>query len=103
MRDFKKINIKDYETSQLQNNTAEFISQLTSNPTLSGLLIEDVSLTFGSTTTVNHGLGRTIRGFVIVYKNNSVEVWADDANQTLPAKQLILSTSADATISLWVF
>ena len=103
MRDFKKINIKDYEASQLQNNTADYLSQLTNNPKLDGILIEDITLVFGQTTTVNHNLGRKIRGFEVVYKNNSAEVWAEDANQTLPKSSLVLSTSADATINLWVF
>ena len=103
MRDFKKINIKDYETNQLQQNVAEFLNQIKSNELLNGRLIEDVVLTFGATTTVNHGLGRKIRGFEIVYKNNSVDVWAEDDDQTYPLRQLVLSTSADATVNLWVF
>ena len=103
MKDFKKLNIKDFETSQLQSNVAEFVNQFKDNPKLDGVLIEGVVLSFGSTTTVNHGLGRTVRGFEVVYKNNSVEVWAEDANQALPTKTLVLSTSADATINLWVW
>lgn len=103
LKDLKKINMKDYESSKLQDNVAEFTQQLINNPKLDGILIENVVLTFGSTTTVNHGLGRKIKGFEVVYKNNSVEVWADDDNQAYPLRQLVLSTSADAMINLWVF
>ena len=103
LKEFKRVNIKDFQVSQLQQNVAEYVHQLRDNPRLSGLLVEGVVLTFGQTTTVNHGLGRKIRGFEIVYKNNSVEVWAEDLNQEYPLRQLVLSTSADATISLWVF
>lgn len=98
----KKIGAKDEELNQVQGNLDEWSKQL-ELPILDGQLIEDVSLTFGSTTAVNHGLSRAIRGWFVVKTNNSVDVWAEDANQTLPIRQLVLSTSADATITLWVF
>ena len=103
LRDLKKVKLPDTPSSQFQNNVAEFANQLTNNPISSGRLIEDIELTFGSTTVVSHGLGRAIRGFMITYKNNSVEVWAEDTNQTVPSKTIVLSTSATATISLYVF
>jgi hypothetical protein len=103
LKGFKKINTQDYELSTVQRNTAEFTQQLANNPRLDGLLIEDIALTSGSETTVNHGLGRAIRGFEIVYKNAQVDVWADDAKQIFPNSTLVLDTSATATISLWVF
>jgi len=103
LKDFKKINVKDYETSMIQDNVSEYLKQITNNPRINGLLIENIDLVFGQTTTVNHGLGRAIRGFEIVYKNNSVDIWAEDSNQSLPTKTITLSTSADATINLWVY
>ena len=103
LKEFKRVNIKDFQVSQLQQNVAEYVHQLRDNPRLSGLLVEDVVLTSGQTTTVNHGLGRKIRGFEVVYTNAQVDVWAIDANQLTPLRTLVLSTSANATISLWVF
>ena len=103
LKEFKKVKLADSALTQLQNNIAGFTSQLTNNPILTGNLITGVVLVFGQTTTVNHGLGRKIQGFQIVYKNNSVEVWAEDVNQTLPISNIVLSTSADATVNLWVF
>jgi len=103
LRSLKKMNTSNPELNKVQDNIAEVITNLTSNPILSGVLVENIVLTFGSTTTVNHGLGRKVRGWIITAKNNAVDVYALDANQVYPTKQLILSTSATATISLWVF
>jgi len=103
LKELKKIGIQDYATSRLQENVADFLLQITKNPILDGLLVENVRLVFGSKTSVSHGLGRKVRGFVIVYKNNAVEAWAEEVDQTLPKANLILSTSPDATVSLWLF
>lgn len=100
---FRKVHIKDEATSQLQNNVASYFNKITNNPILSGRLIEDVVMVFGTNTEVNHGLGRNIVGFLVVYKNNAVDVWADDTLQVLPAKTLVLTPSADGIISLYVF
>lgn len=103
LKDFKKINIKDFSTNRLQDNVADFLLQVVKNPVLEGLLVEGVSLVFGQKTNLNHGLGRKVRGFIVVYKNNAVEVWAEEVDQTVPKATLVLSTSADATVSLWLF
>ncbi len=103
LKEFKKLNIKDFETSRLQENVSDMFNQLVNNPRLSGILIENVDLVFGQVTTVDHGLGRKIVGFEIVYKNNSVEVWAEDSKQILPLRTLVLDTNADATVNLWVY
>ena len=103
LKALKRINIRDLETNMLQENVAVFLDQIVVNPRLDGILIEDVQLTSGSTTTVNHGLGRKIRGWEIVYKNANADIWAADANQTLPNRQLVLSCSATAKVNLWVF
>ncbi len=97
---FEKFDNK--ELSDLQRNVQEYTAQF-NKPILDGVLIEGIDLVFGQTTTVNHGLGRKVRGFEIAYKNNSVDVWAEDSLQTIPTRTLELSTSADATISLWVY
>jgi hypothetical protein len=98
----KKIGAKDEELNQVQGNLDEWTKQL-ELPILDGQLVENISLTSGSTTAINHGLSRAIRGWFVVKQNASAIIWAVDANQTLPIRQLVLSTSANVTINLWVF
>ena len=100
---YKKTHTSDLATTQIQQSTANSLSQLTNNPLLSGILIEDIQLIFGENKSINHGLGRKIRGYLIVKKNNAIDVWMDPAAQSLPERLLVLTPSADAIISLYVF
>ena len=100
MRDFKQVNIKDFETSQLQRNTADFVQQLLDNPLLDGVLLEDIDVTT-TATAFSHGLGREPRGYIIVKANASVTIYV--TTSTTPKTTLKLTGSGTATISLWVF
>lgn len=64
-----------------------------------GLLLTDVSLVSASTTNVNHTLGRTAKGYVVVSKSANANIW----NGTMTDTVIPLHASADCTVSLWVF
>ena len=98
----KKIGVKDTQLQQVQGHIDEWSKQF-ELPILDGQLIESIDLTSASVVSVNHGLGREIRGWFVVKQGASATIWAVEANQTLPLRQLVLSTSADVTVSLWVF
>lgn len=100
LKDFKKIGITDFDTRKLQENTAEYIAQLTSNPLLSGRIIEGIDV---STTAVDiaHGLGREPLGYFIVKASAQVTVF--DSTSTTPKVTLKLTGSATATINIYVF
>jgi len=100
MKDFKQFNIKDFSTNQLQRNTAEFTQQLTNNPLLDGVLLEGLSVST-SATDFAHGLGRAPRGYFVVKASAAAAVF--DTTSVTPTTTLKLTSSATATISLWVF
>jgi hypothetical protein len=104
IKKLKTLNLKDFEMSSLQRNVVEFTEQL-SIPPVDGVLIEDIEITNTATTTVNHLLDRKYVGYMIVKINQNSNIWADDADQILPTKTLVLSSSyvGTTTISLWVF
>ena len=100
MKDFKKHNIKDFDTIQLQSNVADFLLQLTYNPLLDGRLVENVAV---STTAVavNHGLGRAIRGYILVKATAGVTLF--DTASVTPTTTVQITASASATVSLYIF
>lgn len=104
LKAFRRVNLgKDPALTQLQDNISAALQPLVKNPLLDGLLIDDITLTSGSTTVVNHGLGRKVRGYIVVKSNANVTVYIVEANQVAPEAQLVLSTTVTATISLYVF
>lgn len=84
------------------NRTRDTIAQLL-RPVVDGLLLEGVVLTGGVDAVVNHGLGRTLRGWLIVRNTASGSVFDKQAANLTPETTLVLSTATTKTISLWVF
>lgn len=95
---FRKIRTQDKELTQLQNSLARIFLDLLGLEILNGRLIEDVEVTT-STATVNHGLNRELKGWIVVKKNADRRVWQTDITSTT----LTLDASATVTVSLWVF
>ena len=67
-------------------------------PLLNGTLVRADLLASGGVN-VNHGLGRVPQGWIVVDIGVSANVWSTGSNK----KVLTLNTSADASVSLWVF
>jgi hypothetical protein len=73
-----------------------------------GVLIEDVELATGVTTYVNHGLGRSARGWIVVDTNRGLLDGVRRLKSSEKTVNHIAIACADidsgpATISLWVF
>ena len=100
LKEFKRIGITDFDTRKLQENTAEYLNQITGNPILAGRLLKDVSV---STTAaeIAHGLDREPLGYLIVKADVQVTVF--DTASITPKVTIKLTGSATATINLWIF
>lgn len=89
----------------LQQNIKKFVKVLEDNPILDGHLLDRVFFTAAGTYTINHGLGRQIRGWIVVDKMGTVggppfetmerTAWDD--------KTLTLDVSGACCVLLWVF
>jgi hypothetical protein len=88
----------DAELAKATSNLREWAKQFSDIPFLSGRLIEDIDVKT-SQTTVSHNLGRVPAGYIIVYKSSAGDIWATSKDDT----HLVLDTSANVTISIWVF
>jgi hypothetical protein len=98
---FKKFNAPDRLMNTLQDNVDNSLRPLLTNPRNDGHLIENIVITSGTAKTVNHGLGRILRGWEIADKNANANVWK--STSSFPDKTLILNASANVTVSIYVY
>ena len=103
LKGLRTFNTTNSDTDRLYQNVSQFANQFTTRPFLDGLLLKDLTLTAGSNNPVNHKLGRKLQGWVIVNKTAETDVWAPTSLQTRPDKTLVLSCTANVTISLYLF
>lgn len=83
-----------------QKNVKDFARQLERNPLLGGHLLEGITLNAAANTTINHKLGKQIRGWVPVDHDTAA---ATIYRVSWSATELVLFASAACTVSLWVF
>ena len=98
---FRQIGTSIKELQRIQTSLARIFNAIQAKEILDGRLISNVSLVSSSTNSIDHGLGKPIRGWIIVGKNANATVYSSVSST--PNATLILNTTADVTISLWVF
>lgn len=87
---------------QMQSTWAAALNPILTNPIVNGRLIEGVELING-TTVINHGLGRNLRGWIIVSIDAAATVYDNQATNQMSQLTLSLTSSAAANCNLWVF
>lgn len=109
LKDFKKFELSTDELNKFQDNVSNFLRQFNSEfldgqlvTTPNGSVIEGIAIDTVSTN-VPHGLGRAYRGWILIDKTGSANVWRDATSTADSAKFLPLIASSAVTIKLWVF
>jgi hypothetical protein len=100
---FKKLNLSDKVVSRFQDNVSNSIHDLATTPIIQGNLLKNVVLVAGTTSIIEHKLGRNIEGWVVVGKSANSNIWDAQSSNAAPTLTLNLNCSADVTINLWVF
>jgi hypothetical protein len=98
---YKKIRSPDRVVTQLQDNVEQAIRPLLGMQIAAGRLIENVEVLTGTPKVIDHRLNRAMRGWFIVDKDADANVWKTVS--TIPERTLVLNSSANVTLSLWVF
>lgn len=101
MKDLKKIKGTTAELTRLQSNLDNWAQTMQKTGIVNGVLLQDISLVSSTINTVEHKLGRTPLGYIVVTKNANANIWNEVS--TFTSKFLMLQCSSDVTISLWVF
>ena len=87
------------ELQTVQDNLAGVLDLIAKVQIVDGVRLEDVALVSGSDQLVAHKLGRAPLGWFTVKRNADCRLW----ETALDANHLTLRTSANVTVTLWVF
>ena len=98
---FRAIRTAVKDIQRLQDALSKVFNAIQKKEILDGRLINSVALTTSGPAEIEHGLRKPIRGWIIVEKNANAIVYSSVS--TTPNATLILNTTANVTVDLWVF
>lgn len=97
-----KLQTDNTQINQIQNNIVNALNPVLKNPLLSGAILKQINLKMGSNS-VNHGLGQTLSGWFIIRQRAGVNVYDGQDSNPNPDKTLILNSSSNVSVDLFVF
>lgn len=86
----------------MQNKWAAALNPILGSPLATPVLIPSVSLASGDNT-INHRLGRNLRGWLVVRKRAAADIYDKQDSNTMPNLTLVLNSSATCVVDLLVF
>lgn len=93
----------DREFNQYQSNVSSAMNPILNNPLSYGSILQDLTLSVG-TNVVNHKLGRSLQGwFPVRYQGSWAQIYDEQNTNATPQTTLILVSSAEVTVNLYVF
>lgn len=99
----EKIKTTDSDLSAVQDNIVRSLSSLLVKEILDGQILKNISLASGSINKVSHLLSRPVTGYIVIKKNANATIWDSESSNAQKDLFLTLNTSANCTVSLWVF
>lgn len=103
LKKYKKVGSTDRVVNQLQNNIEQVLTPVLNAPVLDGVLLKEVCLTKEVSNEVEHKLGRTPLGWIIVRKRKDSRIWDLQDTNPQPTKTLSIACSHDVVVDIWVF
>lgn len=100
---FLTLAFTDNRISQVLQRIKLILEEITAKKLIDGSLLTGVALTTGSANNVPHKLGRDIVGYLITQRSADCRIWDGQLTNTQKDKFLILQTSANVTVDIWVF
>jgi hypothetical protein len=85
-----------------QNRWASILNPVVNSPIVNGRMLTNVALING-TTIVNHGLGRTLQGWIIAGINGAATIYDNQTTNQLKDLTLSLTSNAAVIAQIWVF
>jgi hypothetical protein len=98
---FRAIRTATRDLQKLQDALSRVFNSLLSKPLIDGRLLNGIELLSSGSNQVNHGLGQSVRGWIVVSQNADARIW--ESTSDLPNTTLTLETSNDVTVNLWLF
>lgn len=101
-RFFRKVISGDRQSTQLQTNIEQAVSQVIKNPLIDGRLINSIQVSTTGTR-IEHKLGRAPAGYLVIYKNSAAIVHDNLDTETKPEFFITLTASVDTLLGIWIF
>ena len=100
---FGRVLQADVDVTLSQDRMQEVTDFIEKSLIVDGVLLKDIALKTGQTNEVPHPLNRPPNGCIVVNKVGSSFIsTSSDVNKN-PKTTLLLNTTANVTVSLWVF
>lgn len=99
---FYKLHTKDEIINRIQDNLITTLNPIFNNPTIDGVVLSQVTLQTG-TNIINHKLGRNLIGWELTRKRAIADIYDDQDNNLTPAQTLVLISSANIIVDIYVF
>lgn len=90
------------ELSLLQQTWSAELDPVVNNTFSNGQVLQSVSLVSGANT-INHKLGRKLQGWVLTRLRASATIYDTQDANTMPEFTLLLNSSANAVVDIYVF
>jgi hypothetical protein len=87
---------------QLQVRWANVLNPLLASPLADAILLPPMKLVTGSNT-INHLLGQAPSGWIPIFHNGWAQIYDTQSANPIPQSTLLLTVSANVTVSLLVF
>ncbi len=101
IKPFNKVGTSDPVLRKMQDAVETPLREISAKAILDGQILKDLFLVSGSENLVSHKLGRKLTGWVIIQQDTNANIWA--TSEKLDQYYLVLNTSANCNLSLWVF
>ena len=95
----RQIRSANDEMMRIQDATRDWAEQFKNFPIISGVLLEDLTITTGQANLIDHKLGKEPFGFIVVRNSANAVIWQN----SIDARNIDVRSSANAVVSLWVF
>lgn len=92
----------DAALDNVQKNLVRILTPVTSMSLMGGNLLTNQGLGTGDNT-INHGLGRTLVGWIIVRQRAAASIYDTQDTNPSPTKTLTLNSSAGVTVDIYCF
>jgi hypothetical protein len=102
IKDLQKVATDDKDLQAFQDKMETFVVPFVTCAIIDGILHNDIQLQTGTVFTLEHRLGRALRGWIVVKKSAQADVWDSQATNQVKST-LLLNSSANVTVSVWVF
>ena len=94
------LQLGEFKLDQMQKNIVGLVNNITKNPFLDGVLIQNVDLS-ATQKAVPHKLNRAYVGFFITNINANANVWVSASDDK--AAFIKLTASGTCIVDIWVF